>query len=73
MDLFQNLKNFLFSDKFPYRMVEELIEKLLGEHKEENDECLSKSFSWPPGATFIILIFPVGTANNLMLRAPNIL
>ena len=32
MNLFENLKSFLFSDKFPYRMVEELIEKLLGEH-----------------------------------------
>ena len=55
-------------------MVEELIEKLLSEHQEEDDKCLSEPSSCPPGATFtIVFIFPIGPAANLMLRAPNIL
>ena len=55
-------------------MVEELIEKLLSEHQEEDDKCLSEPPSCPPGATFpIFFIFPIGPAANLMLRAPNIL
>ena len=55
-------------------MVEELIEKLLSEHQEEDDKCLSEPSSCPPGATFtIVFIFQIGPAANLMLRAPNIL
>ena len=55
-------------------MVEELIEKLLGKHQEEDDKSLSEPSPCPPGATFtIVFIFPIGPAPNLMLRAPNIL
>ena len=64
-----------FSDRqAPYGMVEELIEKLLSKHQEEDDECLSEPSSCPSGATLtIVFIFPIGPATNLMLRAPNIL
>ena len=67
-----NLQCFIISlRQAPYGMVEELIEKLLSEHQEEDDKCLSEPSSCPPGATFtIVFIFPICPAANFMLRAP---